>query len=319
MSIALIPSGLVPRGRTLRRVTIIGATIAATMLLFAGPALAHITITPDSVPAGSAAVLTLHVPNEEARADTVKVDVQIPTGHPIAQLLVQPVPGWSVSVRTVRLAKPITTDDGTFSQAVSEVIWSGGRIVPGQFQSFTISADPMPTGISQLAFKAIQTYSNGDHVRWIDLPQPGQPAPDHPAPTVTLTTATATAAAAAPAGAVRASAAPAGSGTDGLSRALAIAGLLAALLAGLLALTTARRARRLTAGTGAPAGTTAAKDRAGTAREPASEPASEPPPAGAKGAARRDQAPAGTKTSARRDQARASTKASGRSQPRRRG
>src|ERR1700727_1210474 len=123
MSVALIPSGLVPRGRTLRRVTIIGATIAATMLLFAGPALAHITITPDSVPAGSAAVLTLHVPNEEAHADTVKVDVQIPTGHPPPQLLVEPVPGWSVSVRTVRLAKPITTDDGTFSQAVSEVIW----------------------------------------------------------------------------------------------------------------------------------------------------------------------------------------------------
>ena len=313
MSIALIPSGLVPRGRTLRRVTIIGATIAATMLLFAGPALAHITITPDSVPAGTAAVLTLHVPNEEAHADTVKVDVQIPTGHPIAQLLVEPVPGWSVSVRTVRLAKPITTDDGTFSQAVSEVIWSGGRIVPGQFQSFTISADPMPTGISQLAFKAIQTYSNGDNVRWIDLPQPGQPAPDHPAPTVTLTTATA------PAGAVRASAAPAGSGTDGLSRALALAGLLAALLAALLALTTARRARRLTPGPGAPAGTTAAKDRVGTASEPASEQASDRPLAGAKGAARRDQAPAGPKTSARRDQARASTRASGQSRPRRRG
>jgi uncharacterized protein YcnI len=317
MSIALIASGLAPRGRTLRRVTIIGATIAATMLLFAGPALAHITITPDSVPAGSAAVLTLHVPNEEARADTVKVDVQIPTGHPIAQLLVEPVPGWSVSVRTIKLAKPITTDDGTFSQAVSEVIWSGGRIVPGQFQSFTISADPMPTGIRELTFKAIQTYSNGDNVRWIDLPQPGQPAPDHPAPTVALTTVTA------PAGAIRASAAPAGSGTDGLSRALALAGLLVALLAGLLALTTARRARRLTAGTGAAAGPATAQDRVGTASEQASErasgQASDRPLAGAKGAARRDQAPAGTKASARRDQARASTRASGRSQPRRRG
>jgi uncharacterized protein YcnI len=317
MSIALIPPGLVPRGRTLRRATIIGATVGATMLLFAAPALAHITITPDSVPAGSAAVLTLHVPNEEAHADTVKVDVQIPTGHPIAQLLVQPVPGWSVSVRTIKLAKPITTDDGTFSQAVSEVIWSGGRIVPGQFQSFTISADPMPTGIRELTFKAIQTYSNGDNVRWIDLPQPGQPAPDHPAPTVALTTVTA------PAGAIRASAAPAGSGTDGLSRALALAGLLVALLAGLLALTTARRARRLTAGTGAAAGPATAQDRVGTASEQASErasgQASDRPLAGAKGAARRDQAPAGTKASARRDQARASTRASGRSQPRRRG
>src|SRR5215469_8558695 len=188
MAISRVPSRSFLRARSLRRATIVG-TATAAMLLFAGPASAHITITPDSVPAGSAAVLTLHVPNEEVHASTIKLDVQIPTIHPIAQLLVEPVPGWSITVRTITLAKPITTDDGTFSQAVSEVIWSGGRIRPGQFQDFTISADPMPVGASNLAFKAIQTYSNGDIVRWIDLPQPGQPAPDHPAPAVTLTTA----------------------------------------------------------------------------------------------------------------------------------
>ena len=182
MSIALVPSRLISRARTLRRAAVVGVTAAAAVLLFAGPALAHITVTPDSVPAGSTDVLTFHVPNEEAHADTVKVDVQIPTNHPIAQFLVQPVPGWTFTVKNVTLAKPIVTDDGSFSQAVSEVIWSGGRISPGQFQSFTISADPMPTGERQVAFKAIQTYSNGDVVRWIDLPQPGQPDPAHPGP-----------------------------------------------------------------------------------------------------------------------------------------
>jgi hypothetical protein len=70
---------------------------------------------------------------------------------------------------------------------VSEVTWTGGKILPGQYQDFSVSADPLPTGVSQLAFKAIQTYSNGDVVRWIDLPQPGQPAPEHPAPILTLT------------------------------------------------------------------------------------------------------------------------------------
>src|SRR5215475_13649460 len=171
MSIALAPARSLLRARTLGRATIVGAATAVAMLLFAGPALAHITVSPASVPAGSTVVLTLHVPNEDAQADTVKLDVQIPTDHPIAQLLVQPVPGWSVSVRTIKLAKPLVTDDGSFSQAVSEVIWSGGKILPGQFQNFSISADPMPVGIRQLAFKAIQTYSNGNVVRWIDLPQ----------------------------------------------------------------------------------------------------------------------------------------------------
>src|SRR5215472_12101363 len=228
MSIALALSRSLPRARAVRRTAIVGAASAAAVLLFAGPALAHITVTPDSVPAGSTTVLTFHVPNEESKADTVKVDIQIPTNHPIAQFLVQPVPGWSVTVKTITLAKPLVTDDGSFNSAVSEVIWSGGKILPGQFQSFTISADPMPTGESQVPFKAIQTYSNGDIVRWIDLQQPGQPAPAHPAPVVTLTTSTG------PVSTVHTGAAPAAasaSGSDGLSRALGIAGLIVGLLA----------------------------------------------------------------------------------------
>lgn len=308
MPTALAPSRLIPRARTLRRASIAGAASAAAVLLFAGPALAHITVTPDSVPAGSTVVLTFHVPNEESKADTVKVDVQIPTDHPIAQLLVQPVPGWSVSVKTITLAKPVTTDDGTFNQAVSEVTWSGGKILPGQFQSFTISADPMPTGESQVPFKAIQTYSNGNVVRWIDLQQPGQPEPEHPAPVVTLTTTTA------PASAVHASAAPAAapaSGSDGLSRALGIAGVIVGLLACLLALMVARWARGLLAEASVRASAPTPAGRAETTDEQVL--------AGTMGSAKRDQAAAGSKNSARRTVP-ANTKASGRQpQGRRRG
>jgi hypothetical protein len=212
-------------------------------------------------------------------------------------------------VKTITLAKPVTTDDGTFNSAVSEVTWTGGQILPGQFQDFSISADPLPTGISQLVFKAIQTYSNGDVVRWIDLQQPGQPGPDHPAPTLTLTTTTA------PASTVRTSAAPAAtaSGTDGLSRALGVAGLLVGLLACLLALMVARQSRRLAAGDGLRAGAPAAADRA----EPAGEQASDRVLAGAEAAGRRDQPPAGSKASAQR-KAPANPKASSRQPQRRR-
>jgi uncharacterized protein YcnI len=290
MPIAFVPSRLISRTRTLRRAAVVGVTAVAAVVLFAGPAMAHITVTPDSVPAGSTDVLTFHVPNEEAHADTVKVDVQIPTNHPIAQFLVQPVPGWTFTVKNVKLAKPIVTDDGSFSQAVSEVIWSGGRISPGQFQSFTISADPMPTGERQVAFKAIQTYSNGDVVRWIDLSQPGQPDPAHPAPVVTLTTARA------PAAASRPSAASAGKGTSGSFSALGLAGLIVGLLACLLVLMVVRQNRRLMAGAGL-------RGRAPTATdlgEAAGKQSGDRMPAGAKAPARRDQVPAAGKTSARR-------------------
>jgi len=216
----------ISRARAITRTAIVGAAATAGLVLFAVPALAHITVTPSSAQAGSTAVLTFHVPNEESKADTVKVDVQIPTDHPIAQLLAEPVPGWTISIKTVTLAKPLVTDDGSFSQAVSEVIWSGGQIAPGQFQSFELSADPLPQGVSSLAFKAIQTYSNGDVVRWIDLAQPGQPEPDHPAPVLTLTTGAATAA---PAGAAP-PAATASSGSDGTARGIAVGGVVIGLI-----------------------------------------------------------------------------------------
>ena len=267
--------------RALPRAVGVGTAAAAAVLLLAGPALAHVTITPDSVPAGSTTVLTFHVPNEEAHADTTGVDIQIPTAYPIAQLLVKPVPGWTSSVRTVTLPKPLVTDDGQFTQAVSEVIWSGGKILPGQFQDFAVSADSLPDGVSQLAFKAIQTYSNGDVVRWIDLRQPGQPAPDHPAPVLKLTTATGVAP-------VATTAASAGSGSDGTTRALAIAGLLAGLLA--LALAGLRRRRPVWPGAGA----LARGDRDDT--PPAEQAMAPVPPAVAKTAATKT---AATKTAAK--------------------
>lgn len=220
------------RMRVLTRTAIVGAAATAGVVLFAVPALAHVTITPGSAQAGSAAVLTFHIPNEESKADTTRVDMQIPTNHPIAQLLVQPVPGWTISVKTITLAKPIVTDDGSFSQAVSEVTWSGGQIAPGQFQDFSISADPLPQGVASMTFKTIQTYSNGDVVRWIDVAQPGQPEPDHPAPVLTLTTgAVGTGGTAGTSGTAAAPpAAAASSGSDAMALGVAVGGVVIGLL-----------------------------------------------------------------------------------------
>jgi uncharacterized protein YcnI len=233
--------------RALFRVAVVAATSTAGVLLFAIPALAHITITPGSAQQGSAGELTFHVPNEEASAYTTRVDVQIPIDHPIAQLLVKPVAGWTISVRTITLAKPLVTDDGQFTQAVSEVIWSGGRIAPGQFQDFSLSADPLPQGVSQVTFKAIQTYSNGDVVRWIDVRQPGQAEPDHPAPVLTLTVGAAgtggTAGSGGTAGAAAPSASAAASGSDGTAREIAAGGVLIGLLGLVLAGLSWRRAK----------------------------------------------------------------------------
>ena len=235
--------------RALSRAAAVVAATTAGLLLFTIPALAHITVSPSTAQQGSTTVLTFHVPNEESNAYTDKVDIQIPTDHPIAQLLAQPVPGWTITVKTVTLAKPLVTDDGQFTSAVSEVIWSGGRIAPGQFQQFSLSADPLPQGISQLTFKAIQTYSNGDVVRWIDLQQPGQAEPDHPAPVLTLTVGAAGTGGTASTGSTTGTTAPtasvAASSSDGTARAIAAGGAVIGLLGLVLAGLSWRRAKSL--------------------------------------------------------------------------
>lgn len=177
-----------PARRRAAGVTLTAAVLVAVTGL---PASAHVTVTPDSLPKGSTAELTFKVPNEESNATTTEVQLQIPTAHPIAQVLPKQIPGWTVTVKTTTLATPLKTDDGTFTTAVSEIDWTAGSIPVGQYQDFQISVDPLPADTDQLVFKAVQTYSNGDIVRWIDLTQAGQPDPEHPAPVLTLTAATA--------------------------------------------------------------------------------------------------------------------------------
>lgn len=168
------------------------AAVLAGAALFvftsAGLASAHVTVGPDATPKGGSDVeLTFRVPNEEAAANTTKLEVVLPTDHPITGVLPEPTPGWTVAVTNATLPKPVTTDDGTVTQVVSELTWTGGALAPGQYQGFHVMLGKLPDDTNQLVFKAVQTYSDGDVVRWIDLAQPGQPAPDHPAPVLVLT------------------------------------------------------------------------------------------------------------------------------------
>jgi uncharacterized protein YcnI len=78
-------------------------------------------------------------------------------------------------------------DDG--GPAIGSISWtardSSAGIAPGTFGEFAISA-AMPADRASLVFAAIQTYSDGTVVRWIDRAAPGSAEPAHPAPTVTL-------------------------------------------------------------------------------------------------------------------------------------
>ena len=160
------------------------AAFAATLCLLALPTLAaaHITITPSQAPAGSFAGLAVRVPTESSSASTTKVALQMPPG--VLSASYEPVSGWSTVVKKNRLTKPIETDDGPIDEQITEVVWTatGPGIAPGQFVSFGLSVLLPKMAGQTLPFKAVQTYSNGDVVRWI-----GPPGASEPAPTLTLT------------------------------------------------------------------------------------------------------------------------------------
>jgi uncharacterized protein YcnI len=169
------------------RAGVVGVVSVGALLGFAGIASAHVTANPGTAAQGSYAKIAFRVPNEEDAAATVKLEVNFPTDHPIASVSTEPLPGWTATVDKTNLATPIKTDDGEVTQAVSKITWTGGQIAPGQFQDFNVSLGPLPDNTTELVFKALQTYSNGTVVRWIDLTPPGGPEPEHPAPTLHLT------------------------------------------------------------------------------------------------------------------------------------
>jgi uncharacterized protein YcnI len=164
------------------------AVVGAALVVAAQPAWAHVTLhSYEAQQAGSDAVVQIRVPNEEDNATTTQLEVDFPADTPLIGLYVEPTPGWQFQVTTSNLPKPVTNDDGTFTQYVSKVVWSGGSIPVGGFMDFNIDVSDLPD-VPTIEVKALQTYSNGDIVRWIDPPATGnQPEPPHPAPTLDLT------------------------------------------------------------------------------------------------------------------------------------
>jgi uncharacterized protein YcnI len=158
------------------RTALILAGVTAAVL--APSAAAHVTLNPDAVPADSFSRFAVRVPTERG-VPTVKVTLRIPEGLTFVSF--QPKPGWTRTVQMVKLAKPITMEGETVTERVGTVTWSGGSIGPGEFDEFGMSAHVPNSPGRELVFPAVQTYSNGEVVRWI-----GAPDADEPAPRVTL-------------------------------------------------------------------------------------------------------------------------------------
>jgi periplasmic copper chaperone A len=228
-------------------------TAAALALVVPAAADAHVTVQPKTAPAGAFTRLDVRVPNERDDASTNKIVVQFPEGFADASF--EANPGWNIKVTKKKLAKPVQTDDGEVTEGVDTITWTAksaaDAIPPGGFEDFGLSVQIPGKAGDTLTFKALQTYSNKEVVRWI-----GAEGSDNPAPTVSVTAAAdesgaapaATPTPAATQAAATATPAAASSDDGGSSNGLAIVALIVGalgLIVGVFGVMSGRRAKTL--------------------------------------------------------------------------
>lgn len=154
------------------RRALVAALAGAVVTMLAPAAAAHVTVQPNEAIAGTFSRFVVRVPNERPDADTTKIVVKMP---PLTFVSFEPKEGWKRKVKMVELEEPIDAFGQEITEAVGRVTWSGGRIGPGEFLEFGLSAR-MPDGEETLTFEALQTYSGGEVVRWTGAPDSETPA-----------------------------------------------------------------------------------------------------------------------------------------------
>lgn len=132
---------------------------AAALTLVAPPAGAHVQVRPAEAAPGDPVLWTVLVPNERDVV-TTRVELAIPEG--VLPFSYEPLPGW-----TRRVTKGA-------DQSTRSVVWSG-RLEPEEVLVTQFLATT-PDTEGPISWKAIQTYADGQKVRWIGGPDTEEPA-----------------------------------------------------------------------------------------------------------------------------------------------
>jgi uncharacterized protein YcnI len=152
----------------------LGAAIVLVLGL-AGPAAAHVTPTPNEVPAGGYAAITFRIGHgcEGEGGDTDKVEIQMPDG--VESATPQAIPGWEATV----------DDSGPVV-----VTFEGGPLSTHEYLEFGVSLQLPDTPGETAFFPVIQTCESGEEIAWIEETVEGEEEPEEPAPAVAITEAT---------------------------------------------------------------------------------------------------------------------------------
>lgn len=126
--------------------------VAGAVLTLATAAQAHVNVYPKETTTGAYEKYTVRVPVEKD-VNTTKVKLEFPAGVKVST--VQPIPGWSYEFEKDK--------DGRNTA----LVWTAtdGGIKAHEFMEFAfVGANPKEEG--SLAWKAYQTYADGEVVEW---------------------------------------------------------------------------------------------------------------------------------------------------------
>jgi uncharacterized protein YcnI len=152
------------------RTLAIGAVGAFAALWAASvPAWAHVTLERQEAPVGSSYKAVLRVPHGCSGSPTTAIRVRVPAGFIAVKPM--PKPGWQLSTVNGKYPKPFKLRGASISEGVTEISWSGGRLLDAHYDEFVLAgtlAEELGGG-QMIYFPVVQECEKGVH-RWIEIP-----------------------------------------------------------------------------------------------------------------------------------------------------
>ncbi|NGN42682.1 DUF1775 domain-containing protein [Mesorhizobium sp. CGMCC 1.15528] len=163
-------------------------SLAAALVLAAGPASAHVTFETATAAVGTTYKAVLRIPHGCGGKATDSVRVRIPEG--VVSVKPMPKPGWTIDKVVAPYAAEYELHGRKVAEGVTEISWSGGSLADDEYDEFVFrgTLDASMEGGKTIYFPVIQSCGQ-DVARWIEVPAEGQDAHEleFPAPALELT------------------------------------------------------------------------------------------------------------------------------------
>lgn len=147
----------------MKKITSVILSSVLAISMFAGIASAHVTVQPKETTQGKYEVFTVRVPSESKESPTTKVEVKFPDGVSVSRF--EPKPGWKYELQK----------DAT--DKITGVTWTteGEGLSPTEFTQFNFQGK-VGDEVTELTWKAYQTYKDGSVVEWVGAEGAEKPA-----------------------------------------------------------------------------------------------------------------------------------------------